>query len=530
MSTNSQTTRTAIPLAAISLSQTESQLQRRKRFAQSDIDELAASIKDHGLINPILVRPINGFAGATGTQQAYELVAGERRYLAAEAAGLAEIDVTVRELDDRQVLEIQIIENLQRVDLHPLHEAEGYEQLMKDHGHRADELGDKIGKSKAYVYARLKLLALCKEARTAFYDAQLNASTALLIARIPVESLQKQALKDITQGRWKGDEPMSSRQAEQHIQDKYMLRLKDAPFDTSVVELVKGAPACGQCPKNTLAHPELFGDVKTTSAGVCTDPTCFNAKCDRASALKLERAKANGQKVITGAEAKSLVTWEGDHNVNVSQAYVKLDDECWDDPKHRTYRKLLGDDVKPIIVKTPKGRVIEVAERKEVNTVLKVKAPSAARSSNPQSVAEKKAKLERVYRQALYQTIREKHPAKLGRAELELTAIVVFGRIYYELQKQIFALWQWEVDEKKRDYKKTAGDKIPKLTDAELSRFLLDCCYVDELSVGTWSNDQPDLMNAAARRLRIDAKKIRADLDSLRKSKAKPAKKAAKKK
>lgn len=275
-----QTIRTTIPIASIKLSQTESQIQRRKRFVKAEIDELAKSIKSNGLINPILVRR------KPGVDVAYELVAGERRYLAAKQV-TEEIDATVRELTDEQVLEIQLIENLQRVDVHPLQEAEGYEQLMKKHGHKAEELGDKVGKSEAYIYARLKLLALCKEARAAFYDGKLNASTALLVARIPVESLQREALKDIIDPR----DPMSAREVADYVQREFMLRLSDAPFPTDVDNFVPGARKCGECPKNTICQPQLFGDVKGGSAGVCTDTTCFKAKISRAIEIKIEKAK-----------------------------------------------------------------------------------------------------------------------------------------------------------------------------------------------------------------------------------------------
>lgn len=147
-----------ISLDQLKPSSTESQTERRKHFDKAALGELADSIKTAGLINPVLVRPVNGH---------FEIVAGERRFMAAELAGVSEIPATVRELTDEQVLEIQLIENLQREGLHPLSEAEGYDKLIRTHGHTAEEIADKLGKSKAYVYARIKLLALGPAARQA---------------------------------------------------------------------------------------------------------------------------------------------------------------------------------------------------------------------------------------------------------------------------------------------------------------------------------------------------------------------------
>src|SRR5689334_19780351 len=165
-----------IALAAITASKTNP----RKRFDQAALDELADSIKRHDVLQPILLRP-------NGGPDTYELVAGERRFRAAKAAGLVDIPATVRVLSDAEVLEIQVVENLQRSDLHELEEAEGYEQLLKcshPNGERytVDEIAAKVGKSRSYVFARLKLCALCPEARKAFYAGELDASRALLIA------------------------------------------------------------------------------------------------------------------------------------------------------------------------------------------------------------------------------------------------------------------------------------------------------------------------------------------------------------
>jgi ParB/RepB/Spo0J family partition protein len=224
------------------------------------------------VLQPIVVRPLAALRGLAK----YELVAGERRWLASKQAGLAHIQASVRVLTDEEVLEVQLVENLQRKGLHELEEAEGYDELMKLKKIGAEQLVAMVGKSRSYVYARLKLLALCPEARKSFYAGELDASRALLIARIGHHDTQRQALKDVTKGRYAGDEAMTYREAHRHILDHYMLALKNAPFDIKDPGLLPKAGDCIKCPKRTGNQADLFGDVK--NADVCTDPKCFDDK------------------------------------------------------------------------------------------------------------------------------------------------------------------------------------------------------------------------------------------------------------
>src|SRR5581483_4034036 len=159
-----------IPLAAISPPAPN----YRKTFDDAEDRKLGESMAIHGQLQPVLVRPKG---------KGYELVFGERRFRGARLVGLPTIRAEVRDLDDKTVLELQLIENCKRADVHPLEEAEGYERLTKEHGYPIDELASKLCKSKAYIYARLKLLALSPELRKVYSAGDLTASTALLIAR-----------------------------------------------------------------------------------------------------------------------------------------------------------------------------------------------------------------------------------------------------------------------------------------------------------------------------------------------------------
>lgn len=141
------------------------------------LDELAASIKAQGVIEPIVVRPDG--------DGAYEIVAGARRFRAAQLAGLKDIPAVVRDYDDAQVFEVQIVENLQRQDITPLDEARGFKRLVDGLDLSPQAIADRLGKSVEYVYARLKLLNATPKVQQALADGKLKAEQAVLLARLP---------------------------------------------------------------------------------------------------------------------------------------------------------------------------------------------------------------------------------------------------------------------------------------------------------------------------------------------------------
>lgn len=126
--------------------------QPRKRFEQGDLDDLAASIKEKGVIQPLIVRVLDNGR--------YQIVAGERRWRAAQMANLHELPVVVREFSDAEVLEVAIIENIQRADLNPMEEALGYRQLMDRFGHTQEKMAEALGKSRSHIANLLRLLNL----------------------------------------------------------------------------------------------------------------------------------------------------------------------------------------------------------------------------------------------------------------------------------------------------------------------------------------------------------------------------------
>jgi ParB/RepB/Spo0J family partition protein len=276
----------------------------RTTFNAVKLQELADSIKTSGVHQPILVRPLPGARVAeTDRHVQYEIVAGERRFRACQLAGLATIPAMVRAMLDGDVLEVQIIENLQRDDLSELEEAEGYDRLMRHSDLTAEQVGAKIGKSRSYVYARLKLLDLSFECQTALRDSRIDASRALLIARIPDHKLQIKALEyaAATSG---GGEVVSVRALQVWLQQNVMLPLDRAPFVITDSHLVQAAGSCKDCPKRTGAAPDIFADV--ASADICTDTPCYHGKAEAHQLRNLARAEAKGMRLISGSEAKAV--------------------------------------------------------------------------------------------------------------------------------------------------------------------------------------------------------------------------------
>ncbi|HWF01631.1 MAG TPA: ParB/RepB/Spo0J family partition protein [Caulobacteraceae bacterium] len=146
--------------------------QPRKSFDEGELDELAASVAEHGVLQPILVRPLQDRAGD------YQIVAGERRWRAAQKAGLRAVPVLVRELAVEEVMEIALIENVQRTDLNPLEEARGYQSMIDRFGRTAEAIGRAVGKSRSHIANTVRLLRLAPGVRAHLEAGRLSAGHA----------------------------------------------------------------------------------------------------------------------------------------------------------------------------------------------------------------------------------------------------------------------------------------------------------------------------------------------------------------
>jgi ParB family chromosome partitioning protein len=193
--------------------------QPRKNFDENKLKELAESIKQSGQLNPILVRPIG---------DKYQIVHGERRYRACQLLGLKTIRAEVRKLDDNQVLEIQLVENLQREDLNPIEEAETYQRMIDDLGYTHEEIGKKIGKSREYVTNKLRLLKMTGEMIEAIRSGKITESHARLL--MPLEQgEQKEILNEIV------DRDLNVKDTQHLISGNVSHETSDIPEDGLVI-------------------------------------------------------------------------------------------------------------------------------------------------------------------------------------------------------------------------------------------------------------------------------------------------------
>lgn len=501
----------------------------RKHFDKAKMDELATSIREHGVLEPILVRPKG---------DRFQVVFGARRLRASRLAEQATIPAIVRELSDTEALEKTVIENLQRADVHPLEEAEGYEQLLesKEKAYTVDDIAAKVGKSRAYVYARMKLLALCKPAREAFYGDLLSPSVALLVARIPSAELQAKALKRLDARR--GEDPVSFREAARIIHDEFMLKLEGAPFSPTDEKLVPAAGACTACPKRTGSQPELFADV--ASADVCSDPACYQSKVEAAWRVKAAEAKKAGQKVLPEAKAKKVFQdygWQERPALSYDARgeFTELDAQCFEDPKSRTYRVLLGDHARNAVVlaRDPKGNTRELLPAREVPALLKAaghafktRSSSSSSSSSSRSSAERKPDPKRQLEDAVTAEV----AARIAAAGEKKKPDSAFWRLLvgaavedgFSFSRRLGAKPGHYVEHSKRD------KYVAKLGEAQLRGLVLELAFESDYSCGR------EQKSPAAAWAGVDWKKVEAEvkakLEAAEAAAKPPAKKAAPKK
>jgi len=541
-----------IPITAIRPSMTKIQVLRRSHFNPGKLLELADSIKTQGLLQPILVRPV-----APDGITKYELIAGERRWLAADRAGLAHIDCNVRELTDGQVLEAQLVENLQREDVHPLEEAEGYRELINLKNLRPEELGALIGKSRAYVYARVKLLDLCPAGRALLDSGDLDASKALVIARF-VPKLQEKILKDYRTGT---DERTSFREFIARTRNHFMVDLTEAPFSRDddkffTLEKQEGTRlkqrspllACIDCPSYSRNDGELQAAFDA-DAHVCTDKSCFDVKVVQFYDRARKAAEDAGKPVLTGAAAKAALPDDYD---GVNAEYLRLDVRCDDvafpepEPKDSespewqawaerqdvwrppTFRELLDGALadRVTLAEEGKGKLNELVPAKEAAKLLKAKGikidvpkrESAQREieeTSTEDLREQQAKeqerrdREEGFRRRVFQAIAAKWKGPLKQPEL-----VMLAEHWVEncVGDEINAVYPGNI-------------QPGQMKEADVCKLLALLLVEDCVS----PYRQPQPLMAMAKRLKIDPAKIKKQIAEEEKAAKKAAKTEAKK-
>ena len=189
LSESAQAAEANVPVTVLPLQKVEpNPLQPRKTFDPEALQTLADSIAEHGIIQPLSVRKVGDY---------YQIVAGERRWRAARLAGLTEVPVCVLDIDERETMELALVENLQREDLNPIEEAEGYRTLMEEYGLTQEQAAEKIGRSRPAVANALRLLALDDELTELVKNGSLSAGHARALLSLPKDKQRKAAAQRV---------------------------------------------------------------------------------------------------------------------------------------------------------------------------------------------------------------------------------------------------------------------------------------------------------------------------------------------
>lgn len=261
---------TMIQLDQIEVSTTNEMFRSKAQISDEALQELAASIRERGVLQPVSVRPHPKIEGK------FQLIFGERRHRASILAGMSEIPATIAEVDDEIALEIQIIENLERVDVHPVNEAKGYKFMLERNSNLTTaDLAARFRKSETYILQRLKLNDLVREAKRDFLEDKMLFGHAILLARLTPQD-QRETREQITRRR-NGYGTVG--ELETFIEHNIMNSLSAAAFDKKDEMLYRKAGACLTCPKRSGASPMLFADIKEKDK--CFDRSCFFTKCQK---------------------------------------------------------------------------------------------------------------------------------------------------------------------------------------------------------------------------------------------------------
>lgn len=460
----------------------ESKTNPRRHFDPVKLAELAASAKEFGILEPLLVRPHHGKG------LGYEIVAGARRFRAAKIAELNFLPVRVMELTDEQVLEIQLIENLQREDPHPMEEADGYQRLIAM-GHTADDLAEKVGKDRSYIYKRIQLTELLPGAKDAFFENRINIGHALLLCRLPAAT-QKLAFEEIFESEWKGKKnihdtkgraKMSTKELAQFIREEVLLDLSAAPWKKDDAQLLPKAGPCTTCPKHTGANAALFDDFK--KGDHCLDADCYNAKRQAFIQVML-KAEPNLPKIAMGYGDQPAGTLPRDkYRVLKNEA-----DKC----KYAQAALVIGGDqqVGHKILICCASDCKKHASRDPYGRSQRTEKTPAQQWADRREKLDDKIELE--IKQALWREVVASVPEEFNRPEMEFVATRLIDRAGHDGRRALCHTLALEGEKREyggHDFEAPLVAHMKNLADKDLPGFLVGLSVCDPLTYG----DREDL-------------------------------------
>lgn len=481
----------------------ESPTNPRKRFNEESLNELAASFKSQGVLAPLVVRRVPSDA------EQFEVVAGARRLRAARLAELATVPVRVVELTDAAAIETQVVENLQREDIHPLEEANGFRSLIEVEAtkYTVAEIAAKCGKSEAYVVNRIKLTELIPPVAEAFLADRITIGHALLIAKLP-PAHQQEAFNASFRQMWTSEGNtqvlIPVRELAAWIQSNILLELAAAPFNKNDAELVPQAGSCTDCPKRTGFNSLLFSEVRKDS---CTDPQCFRAKVDAHVAKTVETKP----KLV---QISSAWTSQGREGAPLGRnQYVEIETV-----KANAKRKVETPAQKPCRSMAEaiymdggrRGQTVKVCADFHCKTHHAERQHLAPETVERQRAAERKRiqqqKLQITTRHRILAAILTKAASPLTKCDLQIVAMYALEKLDYNRATLVAKRHGLLKDGKSSDaiqQGRTALVKLVKEADeTALSRLVMECSLLDSAYHEPSSGD--DRLLTAARKHRID--------------------------
>lgn len=501
-----------IPLADI----VRSPYNTRRIFEEKALAELAQSIKANGIVQPLIVRPNPAIIDRKGDKSVpYELVAGERRFRAANLAGLTVVPCIIRELTHEETLDQQLLENVQRQDLHPLEEAAGFEQ-RRQAGATMEQIAEKVGCDRSHVSRRLQLLKLIPEAQTVFLEGRMIPKHALQIARLPeteqpkafcylmtdnwvlatrVQPGERLRLKGTSDKTWTAKATVSPAELGRFIEDAIFRSLAKAPWSKKDAELVPAAGACNTCTKRTGGANALLFDESAAKHEQCLDGECYEKKF-QAHLVQLQ-AKG-GEKLKLLADNDEWQTWKEVHG-----------EECPNEVK-----ALLADGRR-------RGQKIRACLKESACSCHWGRSSASSEYSRQAKAAEEKARIERQYRAELWRNVSlaVKNPTL---EDLRAVALNLWTNCWHDLRKAYMDTLGIEApkgtgyNSNARDYEKPVSKLIAATkTSRELLVWLTAFTLFRDCFVQSYEQkDAKDELHQAAQRYGVDAAAIRREIDA----------------
>ncbi|MBX3634033.1 MAG: ParB/RepB/Spo0J family partition protein [Rubrivivax sp.] len=490
------------------------------------LEDLASSIRAEGRIHePLLVRPRLTNPLRDDVQDGWEIVFGHRRRRAAELAGLPTAPCMVRAMTDAEARRAQAAENLQRENIHAFEEAEGYQAMLERDGLSADQVAERVGKSRSHVYGRLKLLQACEQVRSACLEGRIGAEVALLLARLRTTRLQEKALARIDSriGKMHLEDggKGSFRRIRDLLAEDFTLRLKDAIFDREDATLLPDAGICSACPKRAGNAPE-FEDLARHEdqrhqwrpkggPDVCTDPDCWAAKKEAHLARAAAAHAARGVAVVTGNKARAALAADGK---TVKGAYVAASEV------KAALKKVAGAAPKQVLIQDQRtGKTVAAYKRDDLVaaglkgvTAAPAKGADAHEAKRKQHEAERKAQAaaleaENAARVAMLVRVRQEAALRPRTAlELRLITAAAIQGVNWDDKELLIKLHGCH----------NQTQLLNRLNDMdadELGRVLLDVALVKDVRIRYYTSKpaKPGNLLSVAQQMGLDLKAARAE-------------------